>query len=129
MIDNPPPVGAYDINVHTIGEVVKRKNESGLGNPLLASLKAKRNVEAPFTFKTGRFEDKKITENEAFLGPGYYEYKDFIENGKSVLRNAPQLPQVYQRCISLLFFVFRRVDLRRFQIPKILVQDSTKTES
>ena len=92
FLDNPPPVGAYDVNLHTIGETAKRKSESGLGNPLLASLKAKRNVEAPFTSKTRRFEEKRISENEAFLGPGYYEYKDFVEQGKSPLRNAHQLP-------------------------------------
>ena len=116
------------MNVHTIGETVKRKSESGLGNPLLASLKAKRNVEAPFTFKKSRFEEKKITENEAFLGPGYYEYKDFVENGKSVLRNAPQLPQV----ISLRSFnnrMLRKEDSRNRPYLKILGQDSTKIES
>ncbi len=54
---------------------------------MLASLKVK--GPTPFSSSEVRFQNKKIDENERFLGPGYYEVKPFtdvtkphsIENG------------------------------------------------
>ncbi len=52
---------------------MRKKVEAGVGNPLLANLKAKRGINAPFSSNARRFEEKRIDEAETFLGPGYYE--------------------------------------------------------
>lgn len=46
--DPSPPPGSYNLEFNTISETVRRKVESGLGNPLLASLKSKMKMVAPF---------------------------------------------------------------------------------
>ena len=70
----------YDSKTNTIGEVVRQKVESGLGNPLLANLKAKRQAAAEasgshfgFNSNAERFPDKRSNEAETYLGPGYYD--------------------------------------------------------
>ena len=74
-----PPLGAYEVTQHTIQDSLKKKSESGVGNPLLANLKAKGRGGAPFNSKRGRFENKTVDENEAYLGPGYYEHRSFVD--------------------------------------------------
>ena len=69
----------YDLNSNTISENVRRKVEAGVGNPLLANLKAKRGINAPFSSNAMRFEAKKVEESETFLGPGYYEQQSIFE--------------------------------------------------
>ena len=49
------PVVQYDDRTNTISETVKRKVEAGIGNPLLANLKAKRGVNAAFSSCAQRF--------------------------------------------------------------------------
>ncbi len=63
----------YDDKSHTIADQVQRKVEAGVGNPLLANLKAKRGLGAGFSSNAERFPNKKVDEAETFLGPGYYE--------------------------------------------------------
>lgn len=79
LAENNPPCGTYDQTQNTIGEIVKRKAECGLSNPLLANLKAKKSANLGFSSTQKRFDGKKIDENEAFLGPGYYEHKTFVD--------------------------------------------------
>ena len=80
--DPSPPPGIYNNDFNTISESVRKKVESGLGNPLLASLKAKMKLVAPFNSWTDRFRNKEIKDHEKFLGPGYYEFKTFVETTK-----------------------------------------------
>jgi hypothetical protein len=68
------------LKTNTIGENVRQKVESGLGNPLLANLKAKRHAAAVargthfgFNSNAERFPERKIPDAESYLGPGYYE--------------------------------------------------------
>ena len=70
----------YDANTNTISDVIKKKVEAGVGNPLLANLKAKRGINPAFSSMAPRFHDKKVDEAEAFLGPGYYEQQNTFEN-------------------------------------------------
>jgi hypothetical protein len=44
-----PPVVQYDDKTNTINDVVRKKVEAGVGNPLLANLKAKRGINPGFT--------------------------------------------------------------------------------
>lgn len=73
------PVVQYDSKTNTIGEVVRQKVEAGLGNPLLANLKAKRQADDKnstlfgFNSNAERFPSKHIPESETYLGPGYYD--------------------------------------------------------
>lgn len=46
--DPSPPPGSYKVDYYSISESVRRRVESGLGNPMLASLKAKSKMLAPF---------------------------------------------------------------------------------
>lgn len=69
----------YDDKTHTISDDVRRKVEAGVGNPLLANLKAKRGINAGFSSNAQRFPDKKMDEAETFLGPGYYEQQNTFE--------------------------------------------------
>lgn len=62
---------------------LRRKIEGSLGNPLLASLKSKMKMVAPFNSRSDRFKNKKVKEHEKFLGPGYYEFKTFVEDSKT----------------------------------------------
>ncbi len=64
---------------NTISDNVRKKVEAGVGNPLLANLKAKRGIIAPFSCNARRFEDKKVEESDTFLGPGYYEQASMFE--------------------------------------------------
>ena len=80
--DTSPPPGSYNVDIHSISESVRRKVEHGLGNPLLASLKSKMKHIAPFNTCTERFKIKNIKEHERFLGPGYYEFRTFVETNK-----------------------------------------------
>ena len=84
-----PPLGVYESNLNSISDNVRKKVEASVGNPLLANLKAKRGINAPFSSNARRFEEKKIEETEAFLGPGYYESKSTFEHGKAS-GNKPQ---------------------------------------
>lgn len=81
--DPSPPPGSYNLDMNSIAESVKRKVESGLGNPLLSSLKSKMKLIPPFNSCSQRFKEKTIQEHERFLGPGYYEFKTFVESSKS----------------------------------------------
>jgi hypothetical protein len=83
--DTSPSGGSYDIEQYSLASGVKKKIESGLGNPLLASLKSKMKLVAPFNSCSERFKARTIKDHEKFLGPGYYEFKNFAEE---------QLPQV-----------------------------------
>lgn len=74
------PTVQYDNTTNTIGESVRQKVESGLGNPLLANLKAKRQAAADtngshfgFSSNADRFPARHVPEAETYLGPGYYE--------------------------------------------------------
>jgi hypothetical protein len=49
---------------------------------LLANLKAKKNLQVSFCNSGDRFIEKEVDENDAFLGPGYYEYKAFVDEKK-----------------------------------------------
>ena len=78
------PVVQYDSKTNTIGELVRQKVESGLGNPLLANLKAKRQADdkaTSFGFNTNaeRFPSKHIPESDTYLGPGYYDVQTAFE--------------------------------------------------
>jgi hypothetical protein len=73
------PIVQYDDKTGTISEEVRRKIEAGVGNPLLANLKAKRGVNPAFSSNAQRFPPKKIEEAETFLGPGYYEQHSTFE--------------------------------------------------
>lgn len=77
----------YDNKTGTIGEVVRQKVESGLGNPLLANLKAKRQAQAAaqgthfgFNSNAERFPERRVPEAETYLGPGYYEVQAAANN-------------------------------------------------
>ena len=80
--DTSPPPGSYNLESNSIAQNIKKRIESGLGNPLLASLKAKIKLVAPFNSCSQRFESRTISENEQFLGPGYYEFKTFAQSKK-----------------------------------------------
>ena len=96
-LSNPSPSpGNYDQDYNSISHSVKRKIESGLGNPLLASLKAKSTIVAPFNSCLGRFNTRKAKDHEKFLGPGYYEFKTFVETNKPKSIN-PQFLSSEQR--------------------------------
>lgn len=75
------PVVQYDDKTNTISEEVRRKVEVGVGNPLLANLKAKRGVNPGFSSNAQRFPQKKLDEAETFLGPGYYEQQGTFDAG------------------------------------------------
>lgn len=77
-----PPPGSYNVEFNTISENVRRKVESGLGNPLLSSLKAKMKLIAPFNSCSDRFKGPTTKDHERFLGPGYYEFKAFVDSQK-----------------------------------------------
>lgn len=62
---------------------MRKKVEAGVGNPLLANLKAKRGINPAFSSNAERFPLKKIDEAETFLGPGYYEQQSTFEHAKS----------------------------------------------
>lgn len=66
-----------------MAENIRRKVEGGMGNPLLASLKSKMKIVAPFNSKSRRFTTKKLKEHEKFLGPGYYEFRTFVEDSNT----------------------------------------------
>lgn len=73
----------YDDKSHTIADQVQRKIEAGVGNPLLANLKAKRGLGAGFSSNAERFPAKRVDEAETFLGPGYYEQPNTFDPSKS----------------------------------------------
>jgi hypothetical protein len=77
--ETKPSVGTYNQTANTIQESVRRNAEVGIGNPLLANLKAKKGGAAPFSTGEERFKAKKRDDCDAFLGPGYYESKTFVE--------------------------------------------------
>lgn len=49
------PVVQYDNQTYTISDQVKKKIEAGVGNPLLANLKAKRGINPGFASNAPRF--------------------------------------------------------------------------
>jgi len=65
-IDNRvPPIGAYDVKNYSLGPRQPT-------NPILANIKARKGV--AFQSNTGRQGGaKRQSEDEKFLGPGYYE--------------------------------------------------------
>jgi hypothetical protein len=75
-----PSIGTYDPQNNTIADNVRKRVEQGAGNPLLASMKNKAQI--PFSSVDTRFKERKINENDRFLGPGYYEVKTFINETK-----------------------------------------------
>jgi hypothetical protein len=77
------PVVQYDDKTNTISDQVRKKIEAGVGNPLLANLKAKRGINPAFSSNAQRFPSKKVDEAETFLGPGYYEQQSTFENAKT----------------------------------------------
>lgn len=76
-----PSVGTYEVKQHTIEENIKKKAGVGFENPLLANLKAKTKVNIPFSSQSKRFEHK-VNETDAWLAPGYYEYKATFDESK-----------------------------------------------
>jgi len=72
-----------DMEKYSMAENIRRKVEGGMGNPLLASLKSKMKIVAPFNSKSKRFKPPKLKEHEEFLGPGYYEFKSFVEGSNN----------------------------------------------
>lgn len=91
------PVVQYDSKTGTIAEEVRHKVEAGLGNPLLANLKAKRQAAAiargsnfGFNSNAERFPEKRPVESETYLGPGYYEVPNpFDRKTQSQVANIP----------------------------------------
>jgi hypothetical protein len=77
--DPSPPPGTYNLEQYSLANSIKKKIESGVGNPLLAGLKSKMKLIAPFNSCSERFKAKNIKDHEKFLGPGYYEFKTFSE--------------------------------------------------
>lgn len=95
------PVVQYDSKSNTIGEVVRQKVEAGLGNPLLANLKAKRQavVEARggyfgFNSNAERFPDKHVPESETYLGPGYYDVQNAFDKKAQSQATGSMVPGV-----------------------------------
>jgi hypothetical protein len=86
----------YNTQYYSIAESVRRRVESGLGNPMLARLRAKSKLVAPFNSCADRFKAKQVKEHEKFLGPGYYEFKSFIDKEKPKSIN-PQFLSSEQR--------------------------------
>jgi len=76
-----PSVGTYEVKQHTIEENIKKKEGVGFENPLLANLKAKTKVKVPFSSQSKRFQEK-VNETDAWLAPGYYEYKAAFDESK-----------------------------------------------
>ncbi|CAI2359206.1 unnamed protein product [Moneuplotes crassus] len=76
-----PSVGTYEVKQHTIEENIKKKAGVGFENPLLANLKAKTKVNIPFSSQSKRFTSK-VNETDAWLAPGYYEYKATFDESK-----------------------------------------------
>lgn len=74
-----PAVGTYELNHKDISEVTQKKTEHV--NPLLSNLKQKTTFR-PFNTSAKRFDGKKTDENDAFLGPGYYENQTHIIQSK-----------------------------------------------
>jgi hypothetical protein len=76
---------------------VRRKVEAGVGNPLLASLKMKRDEKIGFSSNALRFQNNKVDEAETFLGPGYYEqgssFQPKINSLKAATHNVHQVPR------------------------------------
>ena len=72
----------YDLEKYSIAETIRKKIEGGIGNPLLASLKSKIKLSAPFNSGSERFHSKNMKDHERFLGPGYYEFRTFVEDNK-----------------------------------------------
>lgn len=90
-VKNPsPPPGSYNVEMHSIAETVRKKVESGLGNPLLSSLKSKMKLVAPFNSCSQRFKQRNIKDHEKFLGPGYYEFKTFVDSASKPKAFNPQ---------------------------------------
>ena len=65
----------YDNSSNTIKDQMNKNVMTGAGNPLLANLKAKRDTDHKlgFTSNAPRFNEKKVDEADAFIGPGYYD--------------------------------------------------------
>ena len=83
--EKTPAPGLYDASQGTIQDSLRKRLEGGSSNPLLANLKAKgrHSGAVPFNSKLGRFENRTVDENDAYLGPGYYEHKSFVEGAQS----------------------------------------------
>lgn len=75
----------YDDKTNTISDQVRKKVEAGVGNPLLANLKAKRGINPAFSSNAERFPAKKVDEAETFLGPGYYEQQSTFEKNSTAV--------------------------------------------
>lgn len=83
VLKNPsPPPGSYNLETISIAENIRRRIDSGLGNPMLARLKTKIKLVAPFNSLTDRFKTKTIKEDEKMLGPSTYNFKSFVETSK-----------------------------------------------
>lgn len=67
----------YDNKTNTIGDNLRKHSE--LGNPILATLKAKRGIQNEIGFgskpPTHKVKKDRQDRPENYLGPGYYEYK------------------------------------------------------
>ena len=109
-----PAPGVYDASQGTIQDSLRRRMEGGSSNPLLANLKAKGRVsgDVPFNSKIGRFENRVIDENDAYLGPGYYEHRSFVDGGlqKAIAKNQSFLTGVSKECCE---YLLRRRDSTR----------------
>ena len=62
---------------------MRKKVDAGTANPLLANLKAKRGINPAFSSNAPRFQERRVDEPEAFLGPGYYEQQSTFDPSKS----------------------------------------------
>lgn len=71
----------YDDRSGTIADVVKKRVDQ-INNPLLASLTTKNNTTMAFSSNAPRF-NRKIMDEETYIGPGYYEQKSCFEKSRS----------------------------------------------
>jgi len=55
VVKEAPAVVQYDVATGTISDQVRKKVEAGVGNPLLANLKAKRGINPAFNSNAPRF--------------------------------------------------------------------------
>ena len=93
----------YDVKTNTIADNLRKQSE--LGNPILATLKAKRGIQSevgfgskPPTQSTKTGGKVSVDKPENFLGPGYYEQKSGFSKYQgapphAIIKNNSQMPQ------------------------------------
>lgn len=79
-----PDVGSYNINHNDIGEQLRKQVELD-NNAVKANIKSRPSGGQPFISGTKRFgPQRKVDDNEAYLGPGYYEHITFIDKASNL---------------------------------------------